>query len=424
MQHTQTARQSAQRSAGPLLFFLLSLVLTMSGSATATAESAAGTSDAGVVPELWSGNRPGGNVTCAELAPGADLITSPRLEWSGGGIKGTVPAGLDIVVSGETTVSWSSAWPMTAVIVKGGNAANVYRYQPAVSSDGGLVTPHNSSGGHAEVSNLTFCWLDEPEEHDLALLCAAAAEAAVTDPIVSFSGVMLIADGEVATSSVPSGHVLHFDPVTERIDFEAPYPVVAAVTRASDPIVHLMEQPAPTGTLAFTANPGSGEVLLCGLETRIVVLASCDAMPGTILLGPIPIRSSTIDPEHVQQPLLALSIGDETLDFVSATPVAAVVVVASDPVVHTFDTAIMSGSVPLILDSTTGDADVMFCLRTSVTSSSSGSSSEAPATLAQAPRPTEIASGGGPRSRVSASLMVLTLLALAATRWRALWWLH
>ena len=44
-----------------------------------------------------------------------------------------------------------------AVIVKGGNAANVYQYPYDFFADTGLVTPDNASGGPAGISHIEFC---------------------------------------------------------------------------------------------------------------------------------------------------------------------------------------------------------------------------------------------------------------------------
>jgi hypothetical protein len=60
-------------------------------------------------------------------------------------------------------IEWSATlegqpFGIDAVIVKGGNAANVYTYTPEDNSDSGLVTPINASGGNAGVSHVEFCF--------------------------------------------------------------------------------------------------------------------------------------------------------------------------------------------------------------------------------------------------------------------------
>jgi hypothetical protein len=413
----RTVHRRAARGAMLLLLPLLLTLSGLSGPAPAVWAAEAVTSDAGITPQVWSGGH-GGNVTCAELAPPADLISSPRLDWSGGKLVGGLPDGIEVSVVDSTRVSWTSERPITAVIVKGSAAAHVYRYAPALRSDGGLVAPVNASGNPSELSNLTFCWLDGVI--DLTELCASAATATGLGEIVSSSGVMRIRDGAVDTSSVPLGHSLGFDPVTERIDFVAPYPVVVAVTLASEPVVHLISPPSTSGSVSFTTNPGSGDVVLCGLAGGIVVQASCELMPGTILFGPVAIRGWTIDPLHDHDDVSLAMNADGGLDFVSSEQVSGIIVEASDPVVHAFDPSVLEGTVPLGL-SENGDGDVSFCRFIATTSGGDGPELQiTPQTVQQeAPRPTEIASGEGPSPRSSLGLLALTMLALVATRWRA-----
>ena len=428
-------RTPCRRSSRSALLLLLPLLLTLAGPFATGSAAVPVTSEAGVTPEVWSGHGGGGNVTCADIAPPSDLLSSPRMNWNGRGFSPSAPTGIEVIVVDSTTVSWSAEWPITAVIVKGSSAAHVYRYAPARGADAGLVPPVNPSGKPAELSNLTFCWLDDDDdddEVDLTALCESAATSADVGPIVSSSGVMRIRDGAVDASSVPAGHTLTLDPITERIDFTAPYPVVVVVTKNSDPVVHPIAPPSTSGSVAFSTNPGNGDVVLCGLESTIVVQASCDLMPGTTLFGPVPIRGWTIDETHITSPMIMLSNGDDELDFLSSEPVAGVIIVASDPVVHAFEPAVTDGTVPLVIDNDTGDADLMFCLLRTATNGGGGGGGgggddgavtplavDAEQEEAQAPVPTEIASGEGPSPRSSLGLVALTMLALAATRWRS-----
>src|SRR5690606_24713717 len=64
----------------------------------------------------------------------------------------------------DTFVSWTSSFGIGAVIVKGGNSANVYVYEPQRTNDAGLAAPPNASGKPAGLSNITFCWNPEPAE--------------------------------------------------------------------------------------------------------------------------------------------------------------------------------------------------------------------------------------------------------------------
>jgi hypothetical protein len=419
-----TVHHSAPRGARLLL---LTLLLTLAGPVAAVSAADTAISDAGITPQVWSGGGLGGNVTCAELAPPDDLISSPRMDWSGGKLVGGVPDGIEVSVVDSTRVSWTSEWPITAVIIKGGPAAHVYRYVPALRADAGLVAPMNASGNPAELSNLTFCWLDEDDDGvvDLLALCESTAAATGLGAIVSSSGVMRIRDGAVDPASVPAGHALDVDMMTERIDFLAPYQVVAVVTMVTDPIVHLIAPPSTSGSVAFTTNSGSGDIVLCGLAGGIVTQATCALMAGSTLFGPVRIRDWTIDPLHNHDELFLVMTTDGELDFVSDQQVAGVIVEASDPVVHAFEPSVLSGTIPLGLDSETGDGDVSFCRFIAATDLGGGDDpvlqAAAETVQQQAPRPTEIASGEGPPSRPSFTLGALTLMAFVLTRWRSAW---
>jgi len=70
---------------------------------------------------------------------------------------------ITILNSDGTYFDWSATPnPIGAVIVKGGNAANVFYYDPQAASDTNLFSPANASGSPAAVSHATFCW--NPEE--------------------------------------------------------------------------------------------------------------------------------------------------------------------------------------------------------------------------------------------------------------------
>ena len=58
---------------------------------------------------------------------------------------------------------WTSNIGVDVVIVKGGNASNVYTYNPEATSDTGLHAPLNRSGSYAGLSHISFCY-DAGEE--------------------------------------------------------------------------------------------------------------------------------------------------------------------------------------------------------------------------------------------------------------------
>lgn len=55
------------------------------------------------------------------------------------------------------TFSWSSNFDVVGVIAKGGNGANVYRYDPATREDSGLSAPTGSG-----LSHVSFCYFKNP----------------------------------------------------------------------------------------------------------------------------------------------------------------------------------------------------------------------------------------------------------------------
>ncbi len=54
--------------------------------------------------------------------------------------------------------AWSSKYPVMCVIVKGGNAANVYCYPGGSYGDTEMFAPVNASGQPASISHATFCY--------------------------------------------------------------------------------------------------------------------------------------------------------------------------------------------------------------------------------------------------------------------------
>jgi hypothetical protein len=180
------------------------------------------------------------------------------------------PAGLSFEIDGPE-VSWSSTFPMAAVIVKGGANTHAYLYDPNRLSDSGLITPPNESGNPNDVSSIRFCWTGDAAEPDLVELCEAAAAATDAGEVVSTAGPMSIREGAVDTTTVPTDVDLTFDPMMDSVGFVAPFPVVAVVTAASDPVIEVLESPATSGSVPLSSNPGDGDVVLCGLAATTVV---------------------------------------------------------------------------------------------------------------------------------------------------------
>lgn len=74
-----------------------------------------------------------------------------------------VDGGNVITISNDDGVSfdWTSEWPVSCVIVKGGPSANVYCYDPPVYGDTGMFAPTNPNNPNNEpydISHVTFCY--------------------------------------------------------------------------------------------------------------------------------------------------------------------------------------------------------------------------------------------------------------------------
>ena len=133
------------------------------------------TSESGIVGIIHDG----GNTSCDELE-GSFVTSTGKIDFVNGSFvfeQGTGwPFGLEVTVSEDGryisfTLPASSQYCVGAVIAKGGNASNVFTYSPGVKSDEGLSSPVNSSGSPAQLSNLTFCFVECPEERIIAVKC-------------------------------------------------------------------------------------------------------------------------------------------------------------------------------------------------------------------------------------------------------------
>jgi len=110
---------------------------------------------------------PGGNVACDQL--GVFDYTSARTDYQEGGpgnftvdltdANNMVVGSVQVMYSESTkTLDFTADIAIDAVIVKGGDDANIYDYQPdGTFADTGLGAPPNASGGSAGLSNVTLC---------------------------------------------------------------------------------------------------------------------------------------------------------------------------------------------------------------------------------------------------------------------------
>lgn len=136
--------------------------------ATSTEKQVTTTDRSGCTPTLITDlTGPGGNVECSQV--GDYEFSSDRFS-DGEQCSGTVGPIQWTTDASCTYVSWTWIGPGTpcgvAVIVKGGNAANVYVYPEGCTSGSGLVSPQNMGGQTPNLSNITFCWNVCPDEQE------------------------------------------------------------------------------------------------------------------------------------------------------------------------------------------------------------------------------------------------------------------
>ena len=87
---------------------------------------------------------------------GVYQLTDADGELTGGAPSDT---GNTVTISNSngTVFDWASTLTMDAVIVKGGDAGNVYVYSPEAASDAGLLSP-TKNGGTPALSHVEFCY--------------------------------------------------------------------------------------------------------------------------------------------------------------------------------------------------------------------------------------------------------------------------
>jgi hypothetical protein len=116
-------------------------------------------------------NQPGGEVAECDVVGDFDYAFKidgwGEEDYKNGSYQAVFPDGhvnnITISNSDGTYFDWSASLnSIGAVIVKGGNASNLFFYDPQAFSDSGLYSPVNSSGNPAEVSHVTFCWNLDP----------------------------------------------------------------------------------------------------------------------------------------------------------------------------------------------------------------------------------------------------------------------
>lgn len=127
----------------------------------------AGPSDRGVTPTLVLSENP----TCPDhLSFKIDISDLANTTYTTDSDGNELPEGASITISGSSDAGFDFSVDgilIYGVIVKGGNAANIYNYDSfgGVTWDGGLLTVQKSDGGYYGISHITFCYEEIPD-HD------------------------------------------------------------------------------------------------------------------------------------------------------------------------------------------------------------------------------------------------------------------
>lgn len=109
-----------------------------------------------------------GNPTCADI--NSNNAAFPSLIFDNGFSTGETPltgqtynipnvGNVTVTYNSDSDISFSATSNfITAVIVKGGDNANVYVFNPAASSGSSMITPLNNGGKRSGLSHLVFCY--------------------------------------------------------------------------------------------------------------------------------------------------------------------------------------------------------------------------------------------------------------------------
>ena len=132
-------------------FLLMAAVVATAGLVVVAAAVAA--TDRGYEPVLMEGNP-----DCRDLQ-GLTYTNQIVLKKA---INGSNTNGIFVLYLSDTNIQWyvnNESPHVTAVIVKGGTQANVYRYPGTVDfSDGHLETPVLDNGKHSRLGAVTVCY--------------------------------------------------------------------------------------------------------------------------------------------------------------------------------------------------------------------------------------------------------------------------
>lgn len=137
-----------------------------------------------------------------------------------------------------TYFSFTSNRGVDIVLMKGGNAAHAYEYDPESTGDSNLVSPDNNGGQVAAISHVTFCYDYELDVSKTAATSFTRDFAWAIEKTSTIEG-LLLAVGQ--TYTVPytvtvssTGHVDSDFAVAGSITISNPSPLAATITAVTD----------------------------------------------------------------------------------------------------------------------------------------------------------------------------------------------
>jgi hypothetical protein len=107
-----------------------------------------------------------GNASCGELG---DYDHEFKIEPVESGDFADPDSDFEVTITVHDTADgqtfdFSANLGVDAVFAKGGDQGNLYVYDPAETADDGLHAPDNESGKFANLSHISFCFNETPEE--------------------------------------------------------------------------------------------------------------------------------------------------------------------------------------------------------------------------------------------------------------------
>lgn len=244
------------------LLFALALATLLLGGTAATAQATGDSPD--VTPIVVAGNP-----TC--VGQGYAFGYKPQPEPPPSGTY-TFPGTAETVTinSDGTYFSWTSTLGIDAVIVKGGNNANVYVYSPEASTDTGLHSPINPNNHQPYgISHIEFCY-------DYELTAAKTANAQYTRTY-TWSITKAVAPAS-HTGLAGDSFTSDYDVVVDQTVADTDFAVAGTITvRNPTPFTVNFSVADSVGGTAATVNCPT-YTLTPGAETTCTYSASLDGM--------------------------------------------------------------------------------------------------------------------------------------------------